>query len=352
MQYLYDLKLYKMFELDKITRSNIRGLQAYSSARDEFSGADGIFLDANENPFGDLNRYPDPYQCELKQMISGIKNVDEKNVFIGNGSDEIIDLLFRIFCNPGNDKALTFSPTYGMYDVAAGINDVELIKIDLNQDFEIDFVSVEPYLSNPELKLILICSPNNPTGNCLDQATIEKILSSFNGIVLIDEAYIDFSDRPSFLNQIDSYPNLVVSQTMSKAYGLAAARVGLAYSNTSIIALLNKVKPPYNVSALNQKAALDSFNRKDDFEKNKERILSEKKKMRAELEKLDVIKKIYPSEANFFLVETDDADGVYNTLVEEKIIVRNRNRVLKNCIRITVGSAEENKALIEVLKRI
>jgi histidinol-phosphate aminotransferase len=341
-----------MFELDKNTRPNIRGLQPYSSARDEFNGSDGIFLDANENPYGDLNRYPDPYQRELKQMISGIKNVDEKNVFIGNGSDEIIDLLFRIFCNPGKDKALTFSPTYGMYDVAAGINDVELIKIDLNQDFEIDFVSVEPYLSDPELKLILLCSPNNPTGNCLNQATIEKILSSFNGIVLIDEAYIDFSDRPSFLNKIDSYPNLVVSQTMSKAYGLAAARVGMAYSNSSIITLLNKVKPPYNVSALNQIAALDSFKRTDDFEQNKERILLEKKKLRTALEKLEIIKKIYPSEANFFLVETENANGIYNTLVEERIIVRNRNRVLKNCIRITVGSAEENKALIEALKRI
>lgn len=352
MQYPSDLKLWKMFELDKITRPNIRALQPYSSARDEFSGTDGIFLDANENPYGDLNRYPDPYQRELKQMISGIKNVEEKNVFIGNGSDEIIDLLFRIFCNPGKDKALTFSPTYGMYDVAAGINDVELIKIGLNQDFDIDFDLVEPYLSDPELKLILLCSPNNPTGNCLNQATIEKILSSFNGIVLIDEAYIDFSDRPSFLNQIDSYPNLLVSQTMSKAYGLAAARVGVAYSNTSIIALLNKVKPPYNVSALNQKAALDSLNKKEEFERNIERILSEKKKLQVALEKLDLVKKIYPSEANFFLVETDNADGVYNTLVEEQIIVRNRNRVLRNCIRITVGSAEENKALIEALKRI
>jgi histidinol-phosphate aminotransferase len=352
MQYPSDLKLWKMFELDKITRPNIRALQPYSSARDEFSGTDGIFLDANENPYGDLNRYPDPYQRELKQMISGIKNVEEKNVFIGNGSDEIIDLLFRIFCNPGKDKALTFSPTYGMYDVAAGINDVELIKIGLNQDFDIDFDLVEPYLSDPELKLILLCSPNNPTGNCLNQATIEKILSSFNGIVLIDEAYIDFSDRPSFLNQIDSYPNLLVSQTMSKAYGLAAARVGVAYSNTSIIALLNKVKPPYNVSALNQKAALDSLNKKEEYERNIERILSEKKKLQVALEKLDLVKKIYPSEANFFLVETDNADGVYNTLVEEQIIVRNRNRVLRNCIRITVGSAEENKALIEALKRI
>ena len=341
-----------MFELEKITRSNIRALQPYSSARDEFSGANGIFLDANENPYGDLNRYPDPYQRELKQIISGIKNVDEKNVFIGNGSDEIIDLLFRVFCNPGKEKALTFSPTYGMYDVAAGINDVGLIKIDLNQDFDIDYVSVEPYLFDPELKLILICSPNNPTGNFLNQATIEKILSSFNGIVLIDEAYIDFSDRPSFLNQIESYPNLIVSQTMSKAYGLAAARVGIAYSNTSIVALLNKVKPPYNVSALNQNAALDSFKRKDEFEQNKGRILSEKKKLRAALEKLQIIKKIYPSEANFFLVGTENADEIYNTLVEEKIIVRNRNRVVRNCIRITVGSAEENKALIEALKRI
>ncbi|NRA12597.1 MAG: histidinol-phosphate transaminase [Crocinitomicaceae bacterium] len=341
-----------MFELDKITRPNILTLQPYSSARDEFTGSKGIFLDANENPFGELNRYPDPYQRELKKIIGGIKNVNENSTFIGNGSDEIIDLLFRIFCNPGSDKALTFSPTYGMYDVAAGINDTELIKIELNKDFDIDFEVIEPFLSDPSLKLILICSPNNPTGNCLNPEVIKKILEYFNGIVLIDEAYIDFSETASFINKIESYSNLVICQTMSKAYGLAAARVGMAFSNSSIIDLLNRVKPPYNVSELNQKAAIDTLKRSDEFESNKKNILAEKEKLLTELQSLNIIKKIYPSEANFFLVETENANAVYNILAEVKIIVRNRNEVVRNCIRITVGSAPENEALIKVLKTI
>ncbi len=341
-----------MFDLKKITRANIQGLKPYSSARDEFSGSDGTFLDANENPFGELNRYPDPYQQELKQVIKEDRNVDLKNIFVGNGSDEIIDLLFRIFCNPASEKALTFSPAYGMYDVTANINDVELIKINLNDEFDIDYSSVEPFISNSDLKLILICSPNNPTGNCPDFDVVERILKTFNGVVLIDEAYVDFTKEKSFVELIDMYPNLVVSQTMSKAWGLASARVGFAYADSTIIDLLNKVKPPYNVSGLNQKAAIEAINRKDIYQKNKNRILEEKEKLYNSLSELEIVIKIYPSEANFFLVETQNANQVYNELVNQKIIVRNRNNIVRNCVRITVGTGDENELLIQALKSI
>lgn len=341
-----------MFDLNNITRANIRELKPYSSARDEFSSSSGIFLDANENPYGDLNRYPDPYQRELKLVIKEYSDLDPKNIFVGNGSDEIFDLLFRIFCTPSKDKVLTFAPTYGMYDVVAEINDIEMIKVNLDDDFDIDYQSVESFISDPKLKIILICSPNNPTGNCPNSDSIEKILKSFKGIVLVDEAYIDFSDSKSFINRIAEYPNLIVSQTMSKAWGLASARVGLAFANSDIIDLLNKVKPPYNVSGLNQNAAISAIKNYDAFLENKQRILEERNKLYSSLQTLEIVKKIYPSEANFFLVEIKDADQVYNTLVNQKIIVRNRNKVVRNCIRITVGTAEENQLLIQALKSI
>jgi histidinol-phosphate aminotransferase len=341
-----------MVDLNKLTRPNIQELKPYSSARDEFNDSEGTFLDANENPYGNLNRYPDPYQRELKHAIGSYNAIDPKNIFVGNGSDETIDLLFRIFCNPGVDKALTFAPTYGMYEVVAGINAVELIRVELDSNFDIDFQKVEPYLSDPKLKLILICSPNNPTGNCFDADAIESILKSFSGIILIDEAYIDFSDIQSFMALIEIYPNLIVSQTMSKAWGLAAARVGLAYANSAIIELLNKVKPPYNVSGLNQRAAIDAIKNRDLYLSNKQQILLEKDRLFSALQKVAIIKKIYPSQTNFFLVETEDADTIYNALVEDKIIVRNRNAVLRNCIRITVGTAEENQRLIDKLKTL
>ena len=341
-----------MFDLNNITRANIRELKPYSSARDEFSSSAEIFLDANENPYGDLNRYPDPYQRELKLVIKEYSALDPENIFVGNGSDEIIDLLFRVFCTPSKDKVLTFVPTYGMYDVVADINDIKMIKINLNDDFDIDYKSVESIISDPNLKIILICSPNNPTGNCLNSKCIERILNSFNGIVLVDEAYIDFCDSKSFINRIVEFPNLIVSQTMSKAWGLASARIGLAFANSDLIALLNKVKPPYNVSGLNQNAAIKAIQNYDQFMENKQRILEEKNKLYSSLQTLKTVKKIYPSEANFFLVEMVDADQVYNTLVNQKIIVRNRNKVVKNCIRITVGTAEENQQLIQTLKSI
>lgn len=341
-----------MFDLDKITRSNIRSLAPYTSARDEYTGQKGTFLDANENPFGVLNRYPDPYQVELKKKIQTLKGGQLKQLFIGNGSDEIIDLLFRIFCKPGVDKALTFSPTYGMYTVSAAINDVELINAELDTDFNIDYAAIEPLLMDPSLKMILICSPNNPTGNYFDIETIQRILKNFNGIVVVDEAYIDFSDMPSCIKLLSNNSNLVVSQTMSKAWGLAAARIGIAYASEPIIRLLNKVKPPYNVSKLNQEAAIEALNNIDGYKANMRIILSEKKRLLDALNELTIVRKVYPSEANFFLVEMDNADKIYNALVEQRIIVRNRNSVVRNCLRITVGTAEENELLITALKAI
>lgn len=339
-----------MFNLENIVRKNILNLKPYSSARDEFSGKNGTFLDANENPFGTLNRYPDPYQQELKKIISAYKSVPTENIFIGNGSDEIIDLAFRIFCNPGKDKALTFSPTYGMYDVSAAVNEVELIKLPLNDAFQIDLEELEKYYETPNLKLIFICSPNNPSGNCIDN--IESILQKFNGIVLVDEAYIDFSKEESYLTKLKQYPNLIVSQTFSKAWGLAAARVGIAYANQPIISIFNKVKPPYNVSKLNQEAAIEALKNEIDFETNKKIILEQKVWLEKAFMELSLIKKIYPSDANFLLVETTDANSIYNQLVSQQVITRNRSSIVNNCIRITVGSPEENQQLINALKNV
>lgn len=341
-----------MIKLKNIVRPNIWELKPYSSARDEFSGKEGIFLDANENPFGKLNRYPDPYQKELKEKLAELKGVNTKNIFVGNGSDEVIDLAFRIFCNPGFDKALTFSPTYGMYDVSANINNVELIKLPLNQSFQIDLEKVKPYLSDSSIKLIFICSPNNPTGNLMNRSDVEFIINNFNGIVILDEAYIDFAKGESSINLINQYNNIIVSQTFSKAWGLAAARVGVAYANPEIISLYNKVKPPYNISELNQKAALKALNKMDKYQQNVATILNEKEQLKKALQQLDLIKKIYPSDANFLLVEVENADEVYTVLVNQKIITRNRNKQVNNCIRISVGTPKENNELITVLKNI
>ncbi|MBL4594594.1 MAG: histidinol-phosphate transaminase [Flavobacteriales bacterium] len=341
-----------MIDLNKIVRPNILNLMPYSSAREEFKGNDGVFLDANENPYGDLNRYPDPYQKELKEGLSKLKKVNEENIFIGNGSDEVIDLAFRIFCEPGKDKALTFSPTYGMYDVSAGINNIELLKIPLTETFQINTNKLETYWNDQNLKLIFICSPNNPTGNSIALADIETILKNFKGIVIIDEAYIDFSSSESCLKLLETYSNLIISQTFSKAWGLAAARVGIAYANKGIIELYNKVKPPYNISKLNQEAAIKALSDFNEFKKNLQLILDEKEKLKAELESISLVKKIYPSDANFLLVEVEGADEVYDELVVKEIITRNRNKLVKNCIRISVGTPNENEKLITALKNI
>lgn len=341
-----------MIDLKRLVRPNILELQPYSCARDEFSGKDGIFLDANENPFGKLNRYPDPHQNKVKLKLAELKKVDFTNIFVGNGSDEIIDLIFRIFCRPGVDKALIFTPTYGMYEVSAAINDIELIKLPLNNEFQINLEKVKEYLEDINLKLIFICSPNNPTGNLINKEDIEFIVKDFNGIVIVDEAYIDFAKTNSLIYSITKYNNLIVSQTLSKAWGLAAARVGLAYANEEIITLLNKLKPPYNVSELNQNAALQALQNTNLYKENLENILLEKEKLKTDLLQLEFVKKVYPSDANFFLIEVENADKIYTFLINQRIITRNRNKQVTNCIRITVGTPKENQILITALKNI
>lgn len=337
-------------KVQQFVRKNIQALAPYSSARDEYSGKEGIFLDANENPFGVYNRYPDPYQPALKEKLAQIKNTSADQIFIGNGSDEVIDLAFRIFCEPGQDKALTFVPTYGMYEVSANINDVELIKLPLNQEFQIDRNLLQPFFSDKNLKLIFICSPNNPTGNLLRTDDIEFILKNFSGIVLIDEAYIDFCGQPSFIQKISEYPNLIVIQTLSKAWGLAGIRLGIGYMNEEILSYFNRVKAPYNISTVNQQTALDILSREEDYQQKVKDILAEKEKLIKNLSGVKGILTIYPSDANFLLVEVENADELYEKLIARKIIIRNRNSVIKNCVRISVGTPEENEQLLNALK--
>jgi len=339
-----------MFEINKLVRENIKHLTPYSCARDDYKGGTGVFLDANENPFGNLNRYPDPYQHNLKAAICRIKGVNEESVFLGNGSDEIIDLCFRIFCYPGVDKALVFPPTYGMYEVSASINDIAIIKVPLNNDSQINIKEVEPFFKDETLKLIFVCSPNNPTGNCMDHDDIEYIIQNFNGMVLIDEAYSDFCDEPSFINKIDRYPNLIVMQTFSKALGLAAARIGIAFSNPNVIQYFNRIKPPYNISTINQEAALDKLADETVIRNQVAKIKNERERLKNELIKLKITETVYLSDANFLLVRVKDANCTYNYLVNNGIIVRNRSSLVDNCLRITVGTRNENDKLLNALK--
>lgn len=341
-----------MFDLEKLVRNNVRKLTPYSCARDDFHGKADIFLDANENPFGNLNRYPDPYQRELKAVISMIKNVPEEKIFLGNGSDEIIDLCYRIFCKPGTDKALTFFPSYGMYEVSASVNDVEIIKIPLDSRFRINYNDLVPWLSDERLKLIIICSPNNPTGNCMDRSVVEKIISVFNGVILLDEAYIDFADQPSLKDSITGYPNLIVMQTFSKAFGMASVRVGMAFTNPEIVQYLNKMKPPYNISTINQKAVLRKLAKPGEYITQVRKIREERERLSGELVKLPLTLEVYPSDANFLLVRVKDAGLIYNYLVNRGIIIRNRSSVIENCIRVTVGTKAENTRLLKALKGI
>lgn len=339
------------FDFASLVRKNILSLKPYASARDEFSGSEGIFLDANENPFGTYNRYPDPHQKALKKALSELKNLPPEQIFIGNGSDEVIDLIFRVFGNPGVDSVIVCPPTYGMYEVSANINDIKVISIPLRADFQLDRDTMLKSIRYDEsVKLIFICSPNNPTGNTLQD--IDAILENFNGIVVIDEAYVDFCPEKSYLGHINRYPNLIVMQTFSKAWALAGARVGIAYAQPEIVALLDKTKPPYNVSKLNQEAALKALSEKEETEKRISILLEQKKMLCEKLPTIPVVKKVYPSDANFLLVETENADEVYNRLIEKKVITRNRSSQVKNCIRITVGSPEENRILLKELKKI
>ena len=344
------------FDLDKLIRENIKNLVPYSSARKEFAGASEIFLDANENSFGsplarEFNRYPDPLAQKIKEIVAERVNVSAAQIFVGNGSDEAIDLLFRVFAAPGVDEIITTPPTYGMYEVSANINDVRVKPVLLTADFELD---ADKVLENVQAntKLIFLCSPNNPTGNSLKRDSIVKILKNFNGIVVVDEAYIHFSNQPSFVGDIEKYPNLVVLQTFSKAWGLAGLRVGLAFANVEIIELINKVKPPYNISQIAQETLLDALKNKDQVERVVAEIISERELLAENLSKLSFVKQIYPSDANFLLLKMIDASRIYRFLVERGIVVRNRSNVelCENCLRITIGTPVENAALIGAME--
>ena len=339
-------------KIKDLVRKNILNLSPYSSARDEYTGEVAINLDANENPFETgLNRYPDPYQTKLKNVLAEIKGISAKNIVVGNGSDEIIDLILRCFCEPNRDELLTVRPSYGMYKVSAGVNAVKYTAVDLNSDFSLN---VETLLAavTENTKVIFLCSPNNPSGNVLNASKIEKVLSKFNGLVVIDEAYIDFADEFSWINRLSKYPQLIVLQTLSKSYGLAGLRIGFAICSEEIVTIINKMKPPYNVSQLNQFKAIECLNQKDNYASNLAAIKVQKVWLKEELQKLTCVQKVYPSDANFFLIKVPDANKMYSYLVENKVVVRSRTHEFncENCLRITVGTKAENEKLIELLK--
>ncbi|MTI23230.1 histidinol-phosphate transaminase [Fulvivirga sp. RKSG066] len=342
-------------EIEKLVRPNILALKAYSSARDEYSSTgEAVLLDANENPYKSaVNRYPDPYQREVKSKLAEIKSVKPSQIFLGNGSDEAIDLIFRIFCEPGKDNIVITDPTYGMYEVSAGINNIEIIKAPLNTDFSLDPGAVLTAI-NENTKVVFLCSPNNPSGNLLDEAAIEKIADSFNGILVVDEAYIDFAGTASFAKNLDKYKQLIVLQTFSKAWGMAGVRLGMAFANQEIISLFNKVKPPYNINELTQQYALQQLSNPELIRKNIVQIIAERDKLKRELESLPSVDMVFPSDSNFLLVRFSNAKTLFDQLVEKKIIVRDRSKVRfgDNCLRITVGTPEENNLLIDTLKAL
>lgn len=345
-----------MFNLQNILRNNIKELVPYSSARDEFKGEASIYLDANENSFGspldtNFNRYPDPLQHKLKQRLSEIKGVPPRNIFLGNGSDEAIDILFRAFCRPGVDNVIIVPPTYGMYEVSANINDVEVRKVKLTPDFQLDLEGISEAIDE-NTKIIFICSPNNPTGNSMDRDDIETILVNFNGLVVIDEAYINYSRQKTFIQELTEYTNLVVLQTLSKAWGLAGLRLGMAFASEEIIEVFNKVKPPYNINQATQTLALEALQNVERINEWIKVTVSEREKLISALASQPFVIKIYPSDANFILVRTTNAVGIYNFLVRKGIIVRDRSKVelCEGSLRITVGTPDENETLINSLK--
>ena len=343
-----------MKTLKELIRPNIWSLAPYSCARNEFTGEASVFLDANENPYNQpFNRYPDPLQLQLKEKIAALKGVRPTQIMLGVGSDEPIDLIFRIFCEPSKDNVVAINPTYGMYGVCADINNVEYKQVNLNADFTLDAAKVLK-ACDKNTKVIFLCSPNNPTGNSLARTEIEKIVTGFEGIVVIDEAYIDFSNEPSWLASLDQYPNIIVLQTFSKAWGMAALRCGMAFASEDIIAFFNKVKYPYNLNLLTQEAVYKQVGNVDQKNEWVKALLMERKKMMAALEALPLVKQIYPTDANFVLVKVDDANGVYKQLVDKGIIVRNRNSVTlcEGCLRITVGTPSENKQLLTALQQM
>ena len=344
-----------MKELKELARPNVWALKPYSSARDEYSGVEAsVFLDANENPYhSPYNRYPDPLQKELKALIAPIKHVREEQIFLGNGSDEAIDLIFRAFCRPSVDNVVAIDPTYGMYQVCAEVNDVAYRKVLLNEKYEF---SADELLaaSDEQTKAIFLCSPNNPTGNNLCRKEIEKLLQSFEGLVIVDEAYIDFSDARSFLLDLDTYPNLIVLQTFSKAWGCAAIRLGMAFASKEIISLFNKIKYPYNVNLLTQQEAIKLLSEPSVITEWVNVIIKERNRLIDAFTSLECCLHIYPTDANFFLAKVTDAKRIYEYLVSKGIIVRNRTNVTlcDNCLRITIGTPEENDRLLNALKSV
>jgi histidinol-phosphate aminotransferase len=344
-----------VFDLEKLVRPNVKVLTPYSSARDEFKGEASVFLDANENSLGSplvkwYNRYPDPLQWKVKEKLAAIKQVKPEQIFLGNGSDECIDLLYRAFCNPGKDNIIICPPTYGMYEVSANINDVAIRKAPLLDDFQLNLAHIEQ-LVDENTKIIWLCSPNNPSGNSLNLHDMEMVLNNFEGLVVVDEAYINFARQASALQWLDEYPNLVVMQTLSKAWGLAGLRLGMMFASEEIIQVINKIKPPYNIGQHTQELvekALDEVGQVNDMIRN---LVDMREAMAEVLEQMAVVKKVYPSDANFLLVQVDDARGIYDYFLTKGIVVRDRSKVVlcEDCLRITVGTEAENTRLVDAL---
>lgn len=339
-----------------LVRDNIKNITPYSSARDEFTEFENnmVFLDANENPFAtNVNRYPDPQQQSVKQLLSEQKDVSKKNILLGNGSDEVLDLLFRAFCEPNKDNIITLPPTYGMYNVLANINAVTTKEVMLTSDFQPAVVQILA-AADANSKLLFLCSPNNPTGNSFNAFEVENLLNSFEGIVVIDEAYIDFSERNSWLDRLDEFPNLVITQTLSKAYGLAGIRLGVCYASAEIISVLNSIKPPYNVNQLTQLRAIERLKGLEKVRTEIELIKTERQNLIKQLDQIEFVKTIYPTDANFVLIKVDDANKRYNQLIAKGIVIRNRTKqvLCDNCLRLTIGTSEENKRLIDTLKTL
>ncbi|HSD07384.1 histidinol-phosphate transaminase [Flavobacterium sp.] len=343
------------FDINTIVRENVKKLKPYSSARDEFEDfdtADMIFLDANENPYQNgVNRYPDPQQGNVKVVLGKLKNINPKQILLGNGSDEVLDLLFRAFCEPKVDNIISLPPTYGMYGVLANINAVENREVLLSTDFQPQLDKIFEAV-DANTKIIFLCSPNNPTGNSFSEESVKTLLEKFNGFVVIDEAYIDFSDKEGWLQKLDQYPNLIITQTLSKAYGLAGIRLGVCYASEEVITVLNKIKPPYNVNELTQLRALDRLKDEAKIKSEIASIIKEREELLKVLLKVSFVEKIYPTEANFILIKVDDANKRYDELIAKGIVIRNRTTqpLCENTLRLTIGTEEENKKLIEALR--
>lgn len=345
------------FSIDNLLRPHIKHIKPYSSARDEYSGKEGVFLDANENPYGSLtgepfNRYPDPYQLEIKEKLSFVKGLRPTQIFLGNGSDEAIDLLMRAFCVPGKDNIILLPPTYGMYEVSASINDIAVKKVNLSEDYQLrpDAILSEV---DKNSKIIFICSPNNPSGNKMKREAIRTIIRGFDGLVVVDEAYIDFSDEPSFTTELAEFPNLLVMQTFSKAWGMANLRLGMAFASEEIIRILNLIKPPYNISGLTQQKVLESLENSHKIPDLVRKITEEKNHLIEALIKFPFIRQIYPSNANFILVKVWEAKKIYDYLLNDLVIVRDRSKVIlcEDCLRISVGTKEENDIFLRILEK-